>query len=432
MRLFIIILLLFPNLVFSQVVKINSIQSYFDLIKDNSQAIKQFEMQSLNAHYDYNVSKSALMPSIMLNASSEYNLKLPLQLIPAQIFGGEPGTFNEVRFGQSWNSSLGGSFEMPIIHADKIAGIKASSNLKKQAEQDAITNEKNYLKNAANAYLSYLVLKEAYVLNLELDTTAQDLYAATKARYDQNLASKIELNRAENLLLSTHQQTIDIQSKMRIGENQIKTLAGIALSSDLIVEDQMANYGSLNQENEVSPKERTEVKSAEFASEAAKWNLKQQRWAFLPKLSFNSRYTYANQTDELFSGNGTNFDFGTVGLTLSMPIFKGFSQYNKQKKAKNQFMMSNLKLEQTVLDSENQISEYQIKYQEKVNSALMAEKRAKLSSTSLDLSLLNYDDGVISLDQLFNIYSEYVQAQNNRLQNFADAALYSTWLDLEK
>lgn len=297
MRLFFSILLLFPTLVFSQVVKINSVLSYFDLIKDNSQVIKQFEMQSLNTHYDHNVSKSALMPAILLNASSEYNLKLPVQLIPAQIFGGEPGTFNEVRFGQSWNSNLGGSFEMPIIHADKIAGVKASSNVKKQAEQDAITNEKNYLKNAANAYLSYLVLKEAYVLNLELDTTAQDLYAATKARYDQKLASKIELNRAENLLLSTHQQTMDIQSKIRIGENQIKTLAGIPLSSDLFVEDQMANYGSLNQQNEVLPKERTEVKSAEFATEAAKWNLKQQQWAFLPKLSFNSRYTYANQTD---------------------------------------------------------------------------------------------------------------------------------------
>jgi outer membrane protein TolC len=154
-------------------------------------------------------------------------------------------------------------------------------------------------------------------------------------------------------------------------------------------------------------------------------------YASLPKISLNSRYTFANQQSALFNGNGTSFNYGTVGLSVSMPIFKGLSLQAQRKKAQLQSQNSRIQLEQTIIDSNREISEWQTALLEKKSSKTMASRRDQLAEETLDLSLANYDEGVISLDQLFTIYNEYVQAKNSYLQSIADASRYEMWLRLE-
>ena len=55
-----------------------------------------------------------------------------------------------------------------------------------------------------------------------------------------------------------------------------------------------------------------------------------------------------------------------------------------------------------------------------------------MASTTLNLSIMNYDEGVISLGQLFNIYKKYAQSKNSFLQTKADALMYEQWLKIEQ
>jgi outer membrane protein TolC len=114
-----------------------------------------------------------------------------------------------------------------------------------------------------------------------------------------------------------------------------------------------------------------------------------------------------------------------------MPIFKGLSLQAQRKKAQLQSQNSRIQLEQTIIDSNREISEWQTALLEKKSSKTMASRRDQLAEETLDLSLANYDEGVISLDQLFTIYNEYVQAKNSYLQSIADASRYEMWLRLE-
>ncbi|MEX1188209.1 MAG: TolC family protein [Bacteroidia bacterium] len=429
-----ILLLLFISFthIQAQVIQIGSLDEVITIARNQSYTLEQIQMQAQLSSYDSKIAASSLLPSLTANAQSDYNLKLPVQLIPAEIFGGAPGTFNEVRFGQDWNSNAGANFELPIIHADKFARAKVASKTRDQAIEDSKNNTNNYLQLVCRAYLNLLVLREASVLNSTLDTTATELYNTTKAFYNQQLASKVELNRAENLMLTTLQQTQNVIASTKITLNQLKALLGIDLSDELLIDDQLNNYFIDKVPNDIAAENRAVTKASELAVEAAAWNIKQQNWMFLPKISFNSRYTFANQSNTLFSGQGTNFNYGTVGLSVSMPLFKGFSQYNQQRKAKLQLNIATAQWKQSIIDSKAELSEWKIKFEDKRQSREFAIRRDELAENTLNLSLLNYNEGVISLNELFNIYNEHVQARNNRLQTTADALLYLEFLKLEQ
>jgi hypothetical protein len=77
-----------------------------------------------------------------------------------------------------------------------------------------------------------------------------------------------------------------------------------------------------------------------------------------------------------------------------------------------------------------EIQEWQDLWNEKSQSLQFAEERDKQAENNLILSTDSYFVGLISLDQLFNIYSEYAQAHNNYLQVLTDKILYQSCLEL--
>lgn len=422
----------FPLRMFTQEVEITSLEHALEIAKTSGLQTKQIQTKEQAARYDKQLAASGLMPSLSVQAQSDYNLKLPVQLIPAEIFGGQPGTFNEVRFGQDWNSNASGSLEVPLFHADKFAQMKAGSFTYQSAQADAKAQENAYLRQVTQVYLNTLVYKEAMELNRSLDTTATLLYETSKARFEQHLVGKPDLNRAENLMWSTMQQTASLNTVWQNSLRQLAALLGLGADVKLRVRDSLRNYAlSTSDAPSVDGFKRPAILAAEQAEQASRWLYRQQMYASLPKISLNSRYTFANQQSALFNGNGTSFNYGTVGLSVSMPIFKGLSLQAQRKKAQLQSQNSRIQLEQTIIDSNREISEWQTALLEKKSSKTMASRRDQLAEETLDLSLANYDEGVISLDQLFTIYNEYVQAKNSYLQSIADASRYEMWLRLE-
>src|SRR6478736_738704 len=45
-------------------------------------------------------------PQLKASGSMTYNAQLPVSLVPAEFFGGQPGTYQKVAFGTRWNSTV--------------------------------------------------------------------------------------------------------------------------------------------------------------------------------------------------------------------------------------------------------------------------------------------------------------------------------------
>lgn len=416
----------------AQPIQLTSLQDALNLARKQNNSIRTIELQNRIARTDQSLAQSGLYPSINLNGTSDYNLKLPVQLIPAEIFGGPAGTFKSVQFGRAWNSSTTAVFELPLLHADKYAQARAGQLSRQQVELEQWAQLRSVLQRVTSTYFNCLVLQKSLELNIELDSTATALYVATKARFEQQLVSRVDINRAENLMNSNQQQTLLLKSNLQVARQNLCVLLGLPATTELSITDDLIQYSNKTDIPMVNADTRPAYLAAMKAEEAARWKLRQNAYAALPKLSLNSKYTFANQTDRLFSGAGTNFNYGTVGMSFSMPIFKGGTTLLQTRKSRVQLNMASIQREQQLLNSGAEIMEWQVRLEEKNKARSLAASRDANASQNLTLSTQSYDQGVISLDQLFTIYNEYVQARNSYLQAMSDGALYRTYLELEK
>lgn len=433
-KIFSLYLLLFSFSTFAQTVQLSSLQDALNLARKQNNSIRSSELQNRIAQTDNALAQSGLYPSLSLTGNSDYNLKLPVQLIPAEIFGGPAGTFKSVQFGRAWNSNASAVFELPLLHPDKYAQARAGKLTREQVELEQTAQQRLALQKVTAAYLNVLVLQQALVLNMELDSSATTLYDATKARFEQQLVSRVDINRSENLKNANLQQTLLLRSNLQVTRQNLCILLGLNPNSDLQISDQLSKYAELSLTNlpEIKAENRPSYQATLKAEEAARWKMRQNAYAALPKISINSKYTFANQTDRIFSNTGTNFDYGTLGMSLNVPLFKGRSTALQTRKSRIQLDLARIQKEQQLLTSNSEIMEWQVRLREKEQARSLAASRDANAAQNLDLSFQSYDQGVISLDQLFTIYNEYVQARNSYLQAMSDGALYRTYLELEK
>ena len=100
------------------------------------------------------------LPQIDANVSYNNNLKQPVTLLPAEITGGEPGTFVPVTFGTKQNANAVATLNQLIFDGSYLVGLKAAKSFLRYSEN---INEKTRLevrKGVINAYGSVLLAQE--------------------------------------------------------------------------------------------------------------------------------------------------------------------------------------------------------------------------------------------------------------------------------
>lgn len=394
--------------------------------------LKALALQDEMAQRDAQSQYSTYLPTVNLQANSDDNYKLPVQLIPLSFFGGPAGMYQEVRFGRPWNSTATFDASQPLLHADKFAQIKAASHSRNQTRYEVQQQKIALFQQIDQLYFQCLALQENLKLQYSLDSTAKALYDNTRMRYEQQLVSRLDLNRVENLMLQNHQQYLSMKASLDVAMKNLGMLLGLKDTETLLIRDSIGNYGKTTENTGLLSDSRMKVLAAQENVLAAQWRLRQQSWSRYPKLSFGTRYTFASQGDTWLGAGSNNFEYGSIGFSLSMPLFKGLSGYQNTRKARLQWKVAQFQEENIRLQSSKELQEWQIRLKEKQETALLAGKRAQMTADNLNMGTKSYTEGVMSLSDLFNLYNEHTQAHSAYVQAVTDAAWYQNVLETEK
>jgi outer membrane protein TolC len=413
-------------------IQLHRLEDALSIVEKQSLYIGISHLQLKAAQNDKKTAIGALLPSITAAANSDYNISLPVQVIPASFFGGPAGSTKEVKFGLNYNSALNFQAEVPLFHADKWAQLNANSASLAQAKADLDQQRRQWKIRVTQTYFSCLLTAEAIRLNESLDSSAIALYKATLLRYNQGLAGKVDLNRTENLMYSNRQQTKSLKLSYDLALQNLAVQLGYPATTPISIDDRLSTYSRVNAELSSSIDQLPAVRSAFAAETAALWRWKQQQRSVLPKISLNAKYGFNALGNEWLSSNDTRYQTSSVGISLSMPLFRGGQNDALNHKMKQQVAIARLQREIQQQNAENEQLEWQKRLKERVEASLVNKKRNDLSEESYLLSLQNYDQGIISLDQLFSILQEHVQARNSYLQSLADAAQFSNCLFLNQ
>jgi outer membrane protein TolC len=179
---------------------------------------------------------------------------------------------------------------------------------------------------------------------------------------------------------------------------------------------QLLSTGTLNTDADVS--------MFELQKDQSELNLKYQKASLYPKLSMYSYIGKQYFSNDFGFANSVWNDYRYVGLNVSVPIFSGFTNKNKIKKAKIEFDIATQNYENELtkskLDDEVLIENYLSGFK----SLEVSMETYQLRKENSELVYQKYTEGLIRLEEYLVAFEEYLNAQNNYLNTLSNTYSY--------
>jgi len=354
--------------------------------------------------------KSALYPTISAVADYRYNAIIPGQLVPAQFFGGAPGTYAKVQFGVPFNLSNTVQLNQVIYNPQVNYGLKLLEINAKVLEVQEIMQVQEIKEQVANTYFSLQAVTKQLTF-IQGNIIAMDkLIANMKAMQKNDLVIQTEVDKLmiNRLNLVNGQQTLEA-TKIQL-EDVMKILIGYPMEQNLeLAPDTVVEQSILTDETTVV---RPELQLLDTQIEMNQEERKGTKMAYLPSLAFYAAYNYTmnlKPDEDVRTGIPSSF----IGLRLDWTLFDGLEKMNKQKvnainydKIQNQRELAEQQLNMVSLNAKRQIDI-------KKTSLDLSKEKLMLAQRVYDQTVLQFNEGTISSNDLIMADNSLQEAQTN-------------------
>lgn len=353
---------------------------------------------------------AARLPKITAVADYRYNAIIPGQLIPAEMFGGAPGTYQAVAFGVPFNLSNTIQLQQVLFNPQVNYGINTLKIQQQVFEiQQRITERDSRTQVASTFFSLQAVTKQLDFIDTNLVNIDQ-LIANMEAMERQQLVVKTEVDKLRINRLNTVNAKQSLQANKEQLELLLKILIGIPENQQVVlVKEGLVEKTILVDRSTVSYPEM------ELLLAQKKMNIEEQKgtnMSYLPSLSLYAAYNYTyNMKPKNDVRQGIESAF--VGLRLDWTLFDGLEKMNKQKVTK----INRLKIEnqESLLSQQLHLQEEQAKRQIEIqsNSLKITNEQLVLSENVYHQTLLQYNEGTVSSNDLIMASNDLQQAQTN-------------------
>lgn len=228
-------------------------QNYTFSLQQAIEHAVQNNYQAINAGRDIEIAKQKRwettamgLPQISGNIAYQNNFELQKSLIPAEIFGGPPGTFQEVAFGtkHSANSSL--TLSQLLFDGSYIVALQASKtylafyqNYKKKTDRDV-------KEMIINSYGSVLLANENALILQKNKTILEKTIFDTNETFKNGLIEEENVEQLKITLSSVNSNLNYINRLKEISLKMLKINLGINVDDELIVTDKLEDLAKNN------------------------------------------------------------------------------------------------------------------------------------------------------------------------------------------
>lgn len=368
------------------------------------------------------------LPQISGSAEINKFIEIPTSFVPAEFFGGNPGEYFPVKFGQPYSSSIGLSASQLVFDGSYLVGLQAS---KTYAELSRKNLQQSRIETAAvisKAYYNVLVMNERVaLLNANVERVGK-LKSDTKAMYDNGFVEKIDNDRIE---LTYNNIVIEKQKAERFAAtalNLLKFQMGMTLDSQLELADKLETNvfdENIPADENIDASKRIEYGILQTQKHLQELDLKRHRFEYLPSLvAFGSLSANASRNEfDFFDTDRRWFPTAIVGAKLSVPIFDGLQKAARISQAKltlkkidNGFnsLEQGIKLE--TQNSKNQLLS-------SAESLKLQRKNRELAQEVARVSKIKYDQGIGSNLEVVNAETLLKESETNYYGALYDALI---------
>lgn len=405
------------------------LQTALDAALQNSPTIIIADREITRTQYARKEAQASFWPSI--SASGSYNRTLKKQVM-AMDFGGET---MEISVGTANNWSGGLSLSLPLIAPTLWKTVQLSDLDIELAVESARSSRLSMINSVKNAYFAYLLAKDSYaVLQRNYDNVALNTKIVTD-KFNQGMASEYDKLRAEVQLKNQRPALIAAETAIELAAMQIKALMGVDVDYPILFSGTLSDYESeVNMESyqknaSFNLSQNSAIKQLDIQKKQLETSLSITRASYLPTLALAGAYQYSSMNNDFKFGDYNWYPYSYAALSLSIPIFSGFS---KQQKVK-QVRLNMQTLDDTKINTERnlQISVHNclVKMENAIEDLASNKENIEMAEKAYAISQKQFDVGMTTWLELSSSELALTQARLAYHQSIYDYMSYMAELD---
>ena len=376
------------------------------------------------------------LPQISGAISYQNQLKQPVSLIPAEFFGGEPGTFQPIVFGQPQQANATATLKQQIFDGSYIVGVQAtrafldfSQNNKEKTQQDVI-------KSVVEAYGNVLLARESeLILKKNIATLEKNLFETQKI-FENGLGDEESVEQLQITLSSVENQLKNTTRLKEITLQMLNLVMGLPIGNATGLEENLDDLTQKQIDFGLMDSEFTVENNVDYK---LVYNLNEQRYfehklaksRALPTLNAFVNYGSSAFSDNFtfFSSDQQWFDSSVLGFDLSIPIFSSLKRSASTQRAKIAMEKAKTQLTETEERLHLQLKQTRSNYILAIEQYETNKENLGLAERIENKNQTKYLEGIASSFELRQAQTQLYTAQQEYLQSMVDVINRKTELE---
>ena len=364
------------------------------------------------------------LPQIQGSLNYQNQLKQPVAQIPAEFFGGQPGTFSEIVFGQSQSLNASVTWNQLIFDGSYVVGVQATRTFLDYSEN---AYDKTALEIRASVVSAYA--------NALMAAQSADLLSKNVAQIERNLFEASELFKSG----LGEEETVDqlrltfktLQSNERnayrlakISKQMLNVMMGRETTDPLTLVDTLERLVGIEMVADIPVDfdltKNVDYRMIENLTEQRSLELKLAKSKALPSLSssFSLGTNAFSDSFDFLDADKKYFNTAILGVNLQIPLFSSLLRSATTQRAK----IADLKAQNTKTETERLLA---LQFETLTSALTLAREQVVTTKDNLDLAQRIADKNEIKFKEGMASSFELREAQ---LQLFAAQQEYLTAL----
>jgi outer membrane protein len=363
-----------------------------------------------------------------INASFDVKdfLEIPTTVIPAEFFGGKPGTFIGVKFGTQYNATAQADASQLIFDGTFFLAVKAMKSVLELSDKAAIRTRIEATSAVTKAYYNVLITADRMkLLDANLDRLKK-LQSDTRALNDNGFVEKIDLDRISVSLTNLLSERDKIQRFADLSYNFLKYQMGMDQKAKLVLtgtlEDLSLSPDALTSDK-FDPSTRVEYLMLQTQQKLNILDMKKNRYGYFPNLvAYGSASESALRTSfNFFSAGQSWYPMALVGMKLSLPIFDGGQKHYRVQQSKLNIMKTSNDMKALTQGLDLEYANARTGLINASNTLALQKKNIDLANEIYTVTKKKYEQGLGSNIEVMTAETSLKEAQTNYYSALYDA-----------
>jgi outer membrane protein len=367
------------------------------------------------------------LPQISGNLTYQNNIKQPVTLIPAELSGGEPGTFVPVTFGTKQNASAVATLNQLIFDGSYLVGLQAAKAFLDFSENAAEKTNLEVRKGVINAYGSVLLSEELIaIFEKNKEALETNLYETRKI-FENGLTEEESVEQLEITLLDIETQLSNAQRSANIARQMFNVALGIPVDSTVFFEDTLTTLVAQGTQlslldESLSIEKNADYKIAYNLTEQRELEMKLEKSKALPSISAFVNYGTSAFRDEFnfFENEQPWFQSSLLGVSMNIPIFSSGMRSARTQRARIALEQAETELTETKQNVILQLNTAKSNYQFAIEKFENAKQNKALAERIETKNQVKFTEGLSTSFDLRQAQTQLYSAQQQYFQSMLD------------